>query len=108
MHAEMASASYAVGPYSVGAIVGIEDSQGSADLVGTSQRHEVAVAVGGAYRIAPGINLCVEWQYELRHQGDFNFNTNVAGPAALGAGGTAGVGNTIHGQGLEIATIVNW
>jgi len=110
MHAEMASASYAVGPYSIGAIVGIEDSQGSADLVGTSQRHEVAVAVGGAYRIAPGINLCVEWQYELRHQGDFNFNTNVAGPAVAGgsAGGTAGVGNTIHGQGLEIATIVNW
>ncbi len=110
MHAELVGASYAIGQFSVGAVVGIVDSQGSANLVGVSQRHETAFAVGGAYRIAPGINLCLEYQYVQKHQGDFNFNTNVAGPpasgAAAGIGGTAG--NDIHGQGLTLATIVNW
>jgi predicted porin len=107
MHAELGAISYAVGPFSVGAIAGIVDSQGSPNLVHTSQRHETAIAFGGAYRIAPGINLCLEYQYLQKHQGDFNFNTNVAGPvAAFGANGTTG--NDIHVQGLTLATIVNW
>ncbi len=107
MHAELVGASYAIGQLSFGAVVGIVDSQGSANLVGVSQRHETAFAVGGAYRIAPGINLCLEYQYVQKHQGDFNFNTNVAGtPAVPGIGGNAG--NDIHGQGLTLATIVNW
>jgi hypothetical protein len=100
VHAELLDISYAIGKISVGAVGAIIDSQGSADLVGTAQRHEFAGAIGGAYRIAPGINLAMEYQYVLRHQGDFNFNTNAV------AGGTAG--NTIHGQGLTLATIVNW
>ena len=50
--------SYAFGPFSVGADAAIIDSQGSAELVHTSQRHQFAFAVGGAYKIAPGINLC--------------------------------------------------
>jgi predicted secreted protein len=112
MHAELVGASYAFGQFSVGAVVGIVDSQGSANLVGISQRHETALAVGGAYRIAPGINLCLEYQYLQKHQGDFNFNTNVAGAPAVGAapgiGGAGGAGNDIHGQGLTFATIVNW
>jgi hypothetical protein len=112
MHAELVGLSYAVGQFSVGALVGIVESQGSANLVGVSQRRETAFAVGGAYRIAPGINLCLEYQYVQKHQGDFNFNTNVAGApvagAAPGIGGTAGNGNDIHGQGLTLATIVNW
>jgi hypothetical protein len=107
MHAELAAISYANGPYSVGAIIGIEDSQGSAALVHTSQRHEVAFAVGGAYRIAPGINLCLEYQYVQKHQGGYNFNTSVSGPtAAFGASGTSG--NDIHAGGLLFATIVYW
>jgi hypothetical protein len=107
MHAELGAISYAIGPFSVGALAGIEDSQGSANLVNTSQRHEFAVAFGGAYRIAPGINLCLEYQYEQRHQGDFNFNTNVSGPvAATGASGTSG--NDIRAQGISFATIINW
>jgi hypothetical protein len=73
MNAELASVSYVFLPFSVGAIIGIVDSQGSANLVNTSQRHEVAFAVGGAYRIAPGLILALEYQYEQRHQGDFNF-----------------------------------
>ena len=109
MNAELGTASYAYGPLSAGFVVGIVDSQGSAQLTNTSQRHEIAVAVGGAYRIAPGLNLCLEYQYVMRHQGDFNFNTNGVGSAAsAGANGTLGQGNTIHVQGISFATIVNW
>jgi hypothetical protein len=100
LHAELVGISYAFGKFSVGADAAMIDSQGSANLVGTSQRHEFAFAVGGAYRIAPGITLAMEYQYLQKHQGDFNFNTNANG------GGTAG--NDIHGQGLTFATIVNW
>ncbi len=99
MHAELVSASYSIGPVAFGAILGIEDSQGSADLVRTSQRHEVATAVGGVYKIAPGLNLCAEYQYVQKHQGAFNFNTNASGVST---------GNDIHGQGLTFAAIVNW
>jgi hypothetical protein len=107
MHAELGAISYAIGPFSVGAIAGIVDSQGSANLVNTSQRHETAIALGGAYKIAPGINLALEYQYVQKHQGDFNFNTGVAGPVAA-FGATGRTGNDIHGQGLTLATIVNW
>jgi len=97
--AELFGISYAFGPWSVGADAAIEDSQGSAELTGTSQRHQFGLAVGGAYRIAPGINLCVEYMYEIEHQGAYNWNTGAAGVASA---------NTIHGQGLTLATIVNW
>jgi hypothetical protein len=107
MNAPLVTASYAYGPISAGFVLGIIDSQGSANLVNTSQRHEVAFAIGGAYRIAPGLNLCLEYQYVQKHQGDFNFNTNVAGPvAATGASGTTG--NDIRVQGLTFATVMNW
>ena len=99
MHAELVGLSYAFGPWSVGAITMIEDSQGAAELVGTSQRHQTATAVGGAYKIAPGINLALEYQYVQKHQGAFSFNTNAVGVSS---------GNDIHGQGLILATIVNW
>ena len=109
MQAELGSISYAVGPFSVGVLGGIEDSQGTAQLVGISQRHEVALAVGGAYRIAPGINLCLEYQYVQKHQGDVNLSSGNIGPATaatIGASGSAG--NDIHLNGLTFATIVNW
>jgi predicted porin len=97
--AELFGLSYAFGPWSVGADAAIIDSQGSGQLTRTSQRHEFAIAFGGAYKIAPGMNLAVEYQYEQRHQGAFNFNTNAAGVSS---------GNDIHGQGLTLAAIVNW
>jgi predicted porin len=99
MMGELIGLSYAFGPLSVGVLGAIVDSQGSAELVHTSQRHEAAIVVGGAYRIAPGINLAVEYQYEQKHQGAFNFNTGANGVSS---------GNDIHGQGLTVATIVNW
>jgi predicted porin len=99
MAAELVGLSYAFGPFSIGADAAVIDSQGSAELVHTSQRHEFAFAVGGAYKIAPGINLALEYQYEQKHQGAYNFNTGASGVAS---------GNNIHGQGLTLATIVNW
>ena len=98
-HAELAGVSYAFGPFSVGTDFALIDSQGSAELVGTSQRHQFAIAVGGAYKLAPGLNLALEYQYEQRHQGAYNFNTGANGVST---------GNDIHGQGLTLATIVNW
>ena len=99
MMAELGAVSYANGPFSVGVIGAIIDSQGSVEMTNTSQRHEFAVAVGGAYKIAPGINLALEYQYEQKHQGAFNFNTSANGVPT---------GNNIHVQGLTFATIVNW
>ena len=109
MQAELGAISYAVGPFSVGVLGAVEDSQGTAQLVGISQRHEVALAVGGAYKIAPGINLCLEYQYVQKHQGDVNLSSGNIGPATaatIGASGSAG--NDIHLNGLTFATIVNW
>jgi hypothetical protein len=97
--AELFGLSYFVGAWSFGADAAIIDSQGTVQLTHTSQRHEFATAVGGAYRIAPGIVLCLEYQYEQKHQGDFNFGSNVQGSP---------IGNDIHMQGLLFATIVNW
>jgi hypothetical protein len=99
MHAELAGLSYSIGPIAFGIIGAIIDSQGSVQLTNTSQRHEVATAVGGVYKIAPGLNLAAEYQYEQKHQGGFNFNTSANGVST---------GNDIHGQGLTFAAIVNW
>jgi predicted porin len=71
MAAELFGLSYFYGAWSFGADAAIIDSQGAAQLTHTSQRHEFATAIGGAYRIAPGIVLCLEYQYEQKHQGDF-------------------------------------
>jgi hypothetical protein len=97
--AELFGLSYFTGAWSFGADAAIIDSQGTAQLTHTSQRHEFATAVGGAYRIAPGIVLCLEYMYEQKHQGDFNFDSNAAGSP---------IGNDIHMQGVVFATIVNW
>ena len=99
MHAVLVGLSYAVGQFAFGADGAIIDSQGSVQMTGTSQRHEFAFAVGGVYKVAPGINLALEYQYEQKHQGGYNFNSTANGVTT---------GNNIHGQGLTIATIVNW
>jgi len=97
----LAAISYANGPISFGVIGEVIDNQGSANLVHVSQRHAQAIAVGGAYKIAPGITLAAEWQYEAKHQGGFNFVANSATfqPARY---------NDIKVQGITFATIVSW
>jgi hypothetical protein len=70
---------YNNGPFTVGALAMLLTSQGSAALVGISQRNEEGLAIGGNYNIAPGLFLAVEYQHETRHQGGFNFTTNATG-----------------------------
>jgi len=91
---------YANGPITLGAEYGVIESQGDARLTGVSQRHEYEIAVGGAYKLAPGVQLAGEYQYAYRHQGGFDFNNG-----ALGAGG-----RTVDskGQGFIFATILTW
>jgi hypothetical protein len=77
----------------------VVDWQGVPNLVGISQRHEAAVAIGGAYKLAPGLTMALEYQYDLKHQGGFNFITSGSGSGAY---------NTIKSQGITFATIMSW
>jgi predicted porin len=100
MNAVVVGLTYANGPWILGSMVESVDSQGDARLVGVSQRHEVGVAVGGNYKLAPGMQLVVEYQYEDRHQGGFDFSQ-----------GTLGVnGRTVdgHGQGILTGMVMSW
>jgi hypothetical protein len=92
-------ASYAIGPIAFGADAAVVDSQGSVQLTHVSQRHQFGFAVGGVYKIAPGLNLCAEYQYLQYHQGGYNW--------ASGAVGTP-IGNDTHTQGMTLAAIMNW
>jgi len=91
---------YAKGPVTLGATFGIIDSQGDARLTGLSQRHEYELAVGGTYRLAPGLQLVGEYQYAHRHQGGFDFNQ--------GAPGLNGATRDAQYQGLTFATVLTW
>jgi len=95
----IATLSYANGPLSAGISSMVVDWQGVPNLVGISQRHEAAVAIGGAYKLAPGLTLALEYQYDLKHQGGFNFITSGSGSGAY---------NTIKSQGITFATIMSW
>ena len=79
MNAELIGLTYANGPITAGAEVGLIDSQGDARLTGVSQRHEYEIGFGGAYKLAPGVLLAAEYQYVHRHQGDFDFATGTIG-----------------------------
>jgi hypothetical protein len=92
--------SYANGPITLGAEIGLVNTQGDARLVGVSQRHEYEIAFGGAYRLAPGIQLVGEYQYEHRHQGGFDFANNTVG--------TNGRTVDAQGQGLLFSTVLTW
>jgi len=101
---------YANGPLTAGVDAGIIDSQGDARLVHTSQRHEIELGFGGAYRLAPGVQLVAEYQYVQRHQGGFDFNTGTLG--TQGPGNTAAPAGTstrdAHGQGFLFSTVMTW
>ena len=70
-------AMYQNGPLTLGASAFFLTSQGAATLVGVSQRQELGIAVGGNYNIAPGMYLVGEYQYETRHQGNYDFTANA-------------------------------
>jgi len=103
---------YRNGPITLGAEMGMVNSQGSNSLTGVSQRHEFEVAFGGNYNLAPGLYLVGEYMYTYRHQGGFDFVTGANGAGATGVAGTgswkAGATRDAHGQGIQFSTIVNW
>jgi hypothetical protein len=97
---------YANGPITLGAEIGLVDSQGDARLVGISQRHEYEIAFGGNYKLAPGVQLVGEYMYQHRHQGGFDFTQG-----SVGAGGTAAAaGRTVdvQSQSFLFATVLTW
>ncbi|HEY0181842.1 MAG TPA: porin, partial [Rhodopila sp.] len=91
---------YANGPITLGATVGLIDTQGDARLTNISQRHEYEVAFGGTYRLAPGVQLVGEYQYAHRHQGGFDFSQ--------GAPGLNGTTRDAQFQGLTFMTVMTW
>jgi hypothetical protein len=99
-NAEVVGLTYANGPITAGIQYVIEDSQGDARLTGVSQRHEYMLDLGGAYKLAPGIQVVGEYQYESRHQGGFDF--------ATGTLGTAGRTNDAKAQGFLFSTVLTW
>jgi hypothetical protein len=104
-NAVMTGITYAKGPLTLGAQVGIIDTQGDARLTGVSQRHESEIGLGGAYRLAPGLQLVAEYAYVQRHQGGFDFNQNALGNAG---GGPGTVTRDAKGQGFLFATVLTW
>ncbi|HET6305617.1 MAG TPA: hypothetical protein VFG12_00420 [Rhodopila sp.] len=105
MSATVFGLTYLNGPWTVGSAIGIIDSQGSASLNGISQRSQFEVAAGGNYRLAPGVNIVLEYNYYQTHQGNFNFATNTSvGPGVAGAGAY----NDVHGQALFTSVNLTW
>jgi len=93
---------YLNGPWTAGTAVGWVDTQGSTNLTGISQRHQFEVAIGGNYRMAPGINLVAEYGYYQTHQGGFNFATNSASAA------TGGAYNDVKSNAFIFTTMLTW
>ena len=100
MNAYVAGVTYDNGPLILGAMFESVNSQGDARLVGISQRHEVGVAFGGNYRLADGLQLVAEYQYEQRHQGGFDFNSGT-----IDSNGATHDG---RGQGILTGIVMNW
>jgi hypothetical protein len=98
MDATVFGLTYLNGPWTAGTAIGIINSQGSANLNGVSQRHQFETAIGGNYKLAPGVNLVLEYDYYQTHQGDFNFATNSVGAAF----------NEVKGQSLFFSTVLTW
>jgi hypothetical protein len=99
MNAELFGLMYKTGALTLGANLGIIDSQGSVGLTNVSQRHEVETSLGGNYVLAPGLALVGEYMYFTRHQGAYNFVT---------AANDSSSNNTVKAQGVMISTVVTW
>ncbi len=107
MNAVVTGLTYANGPVVLGAEIGLIDDQGDARLVGVSQRHQYEIAFGGSYKLAPGLQLVGEYQYEHRHQGGYDFQTG--GVANALGGTTAGsVSRDAQGQAFMASTVLTW
>jgi predicted porin len=94
----LAGAQYAIGPLVVGAAYYNQQSQGSAAMVGISQRYDDGLAVGMTYSVAPGMNLYASYLYGQVHQGGVNL---------LGVG-TSAQYNDVHSEAFLIGTRMVW
>jgi hypothetical protein len=99
---------YANGPITLAAEVGVVNSQGDARLVGISQRREYEVAFGGNYKLAPGVQLVGEYMYTHRHQGGFDFANNTLGNTTAVAANNGNNTRDIQGQSFMFATVLTW
>jgi hypothetical protein len=99
---------YANGPITLAAEFGVVDTQGDARLVNISQRHEYEVAFGGNYKLAPGIQLVAEYQYEHRHQGGFDFANNALGNSTAVAANNGNLTRDAQGQSFVFGTVLTW
>ena len=97
LNALLPGITYAYGPITAGIEFGEIWSQGAAQLAGLTQRHEYEFALGGAYKLAPGVQLVGEYQYAYRHQNGYNF-------------ATGGIGNTVDAQSQQVlfSTVLTW
>jgi hypothetical protein len=97
LNAILPGITYANGPFTVGTSFGDIWSQGAGQLTGATQRHEYEFAVGGSYKVAPGLQLIAEYQYAYRHQNGYNF-------------ATATIGNTVDAQSQQVvfSTVLTW
>jgi hypothetical protein len=100
LNAYVVGVTYANGPLVLGLMYENVQSQGDARLTGLSQRVDNGLAFGGNYKLAPGMQLVAEYQYETRHQGGFNFNNP--------SGGTIGSTSDARGQGVLTGLVMNW
>ncbi len=101
---------YNNGPWAAGFAYEQVDSQGSANLIGISQRHEWGLNPGVDYLVAPGFKVFAEYFYGARHQGDFNFATGTINNAAYVAGSNNNPGafNNVTAQAFMLGTRVYW
>ncbi|HVZ10355.1 porin [Rhodopila sp.] len=107
MNAYLTGITYANGPITLGVEYGNIQSQGAAQLTGLTQRNEQEFAIGGTYRVAPGLSLVGEYMYTFRHQGMYNFQTNSVGSYACGTKTCYGTSNG-QAQGVLFATVLTW
>jgi hypothetical protein len=108
MNALLPGITYANGPITAGAMFGDIWSQGAAQLAGYSQRHEYEFALGGAYKLAPGVQLVGEYQYAYRHQNGWDFATNTIGGSLSGAPGTHLSTTDAQSQQILFSTVLTW
>ncbi len=93
----VAGASYATGPFIIGAAVNVTNYQGAVGP-GLGGRRELGVAAGGTYAWGPGSSLFLSMLYGQRHQFGYDF----------ASGGPGAASNNTRAFGLTIGNSFNW
>ena len=94
----LVGAQYVFGPLALGVSYYNYQSQGSAAMVGKSQRYDDGFVAGINYVIAPGLTSYAEYLYGQVHQGGVN----------LLSVGTTAEHNDVHSQALILGTRLQW